>query len=59
MSDPRKANTLEDACSNGDGTYNGLKLLSWLSEAFSPGKGVSQEEVRKIFEEVKARKAKP
>lgn len=40
-SDPRLAKSLEEACSNGDGTYNGARMLSWLSEAVNPGHGVS------------------
>lgn len=47
--DPRKAKTLGEACSNGDGTYNGFALLSWLSECVCPGKGVSIEEVREMY----------
>ena len=55
-SDPRKAETLDEACTNGDGTYNGYRLLSWLSEALNPGKGFPEEEVRKMVEEAKAKK---
>lgn len=54
MTDPRKAKTLAEACANGDGTYNGLRMLSWLSEVVSPGKGIPVEEVAKIAEKVKA-----
>ena len=54
--DPRKAKTLGEACANGDGTYNGLKLMAWLSESVNPGHGFSEEEVQKIWEEVKAKK---
>ena len=54
--DPRKAKTLGEACANGDGTYNGIKLMSWLSEAMAPGKGFSEEEVKKMREEVKAKR---
>ncbi len=53
--DPREALTLEEACANGDGTFNGLRLLSWLSEAVAPGKGLSEEEVRQIAATVQAR----
>lgn len=52
MSDPRKAKTLGEACANGDGTYNGIKLMSWLSEACFPGKGLSESEVKKIADDV-------
>jgi hypothetical protein len=54
--DPRKAQTLGEACDNGDGTFNGLKLLSWLSEITAPGKGLSLDEVAKIADEVKRRR---
>lgn len=56
--DPRKARTLGEACANGDGTYNAIKLMSWLSEAMMPGRGFSEEEVRGIAEEAKARRLK-
>lgn len=56
MSDPRKAKTLGEASLNPDGTYNGLRALSWLSEVLTGGKGLSEEEVTKIAEEVKAKK---
>ena len=52
--DPRRAKTLGEACSNGDGTYNGVKLISWLSEVLNPGKGVPEESVQREFERVKA-----
>jgi len=56
MKDPRKAQTLDEASANGDGTYNALAALSWLSEVLNPGKGIPIEEVAKIAEEAKARK---
>lgn len=56
MTDPRKAETLDEACSNGDGSYDGARALSWLSEALFPGKGFSEEEVRKLWEEAKAKR---
>lgn len=52
---PRKAKTLEEAAANGDCTYNGARALSWLSEVLHPGHGVSEEEVRKLWEEAKAK----
>jgi hypothetical protein len=55
MSDPRKAKTLQEASANGDGTYNGARALSWLSEALHPGKGVSEEEVQEMWKRVKAK----
>ena len=56
VKDPRKAATLRDAARNPDGTYDGLAALSWLSAAASGGHGLSVDEVRKIADEVKARK---
>lgn len=56
MTDPRKAKTLGEACANGDGTFNGVRLMSWLSECTNPGKGVPVEEVQKIVDDVKRRK---
>lgn len=53
--DPRKAATLGEACDNGDGTYDGLRALSWLSEVLNPGRGLPVAEVQKIADEVKAR----
>lgn len=45
--DPREAKTMEEACANGDGTFNGFRLMSWLSKAINPGgKGFSEVEVR-------------
>ena len=58
MKDPRKAKTLGEACDNGNGTYNGIKALAWLSEVLNPGKGLSVEEIRKIAEEVVQKKKK-
>ncbi len=56
MSDPRKAATLGEAAQNPDGTWNGAKALSWLSEALHPGKGISEQEVTKIWEDAKAKR---
>jgi hypothetical protein len=55
--DPRKAKTLGEAAQNPDGSYNGLKALAWLSECMNPGTGISVEEIKKMWEEVKAKKA--
>lgn len=52
MSDPRKAETLDEACKNPDGTYNGYRLLSFLTEATSPGKGMTGEEIKEMATEV-------
>ena len=56
MSDPRKAKTLGEAAMNPDGTYNGIKALSWLSDVLTGGKGMSEEEVAKIAAEVQPKK---
>ena len=55
MTDPRKAKSLEDAGLNPDGTFNGIRALSWLSGALYPSGGLSEDEVRQIAEEVKAK----
>ncbi len=52
--DPRKATTLEEAARNPDGTYNGARALAWMSEAISPGQGLSEQEVRKMWERAQA-----
>lgn len=57
MSDPRKTKTLGEAAQNPDGSYNGLRALSWLSEVLRPGKGIPVEEVAEIAEKVKAERA--
>lgn len=55
-SDPRYAHTLGEACSNGDGTFNGVRALSWLSEVLNPGRGVPVERVEEIAREVVERR---
>lgn len=55
-SDPRKAKTLDEAAKNPDGTYNGLRALSWLSDVLTSGNGIAIEEVAKIAEDVKERR---
>lgn len=57
QSDPRRCSTLDEAARNPDGTYNAIKALSWLSAALSGGKGLSEEEVASIAEEVKRDRA--
>ena len=57
MTDPRKAKTLDEAALNPDGTYNGLRALSWLSDVLTGGKGMSEDEVAKIADEVRVKKA--
>jgi hypothetical protein len=39
---------LGEACANGDGTYNGFKLMQWLFEA-TTGEPVSKEEVEELW----------
>lgn len=56
MTNPRKAAILGEAAQNPDGTWNGAKALSWLSEALHPGKGISEQEVTKIWEDAKAKR---
>jgi len=51
MSDARQAKTLDEACRNPDGTYSAIRLLSWLSEAVAPGKGIAEDEVRQMAAE--------
>lgn len=53
--DPRAAANLDEAARNSDGTYNGLRALSWLSEALHPGRGIPMQEMRAIEAEAKAR----
>jgi hypothetical protein len=55
-SDPREAATLEEACGNGDGTYNAFRLLSWLSAAVSGTKGIPVNEAEDIYKRVKSGK---
>jgi len=55
-SDPRQAATLGEACANGDGTFNGVRALSWLSEVLRPGRGLPVEEVEAIAADVRAGK---
>ena len=54
--DPRRAKTLEEAARNPDGTYNGARALSWLSEALCPGRGISEAEVMKMWDDKKKEK---
>ena len=50
--DPRKAKTLGEAALKENGNWNGARALSWLSEALSPGHGMSEEEVMEIWKSV-------
>ncbi|EIY2512153.1 hypothetical protein ACUHOO_000794 [Pseudomonas aeruginosa] len=51
--DPRVARTIGEAAANGDGTFNGIRLLSWLSEVLHPGHGLSVEEVEELHQQVR------
>lgn len=51
--DPRRAKTLGEAALNPNGTYNGAKALSWLSEVLSPGRGMSEDAIQAMFEDAK------
>lgn len=58
MAEPRKAKTLDQAARNEDGSYNGVKALSWLSEVLFPGKGMDEAEVLQLVDEVKQQHGK-
>lgn len=57
MTDPRKADTLDEASRNADGTYNGARALSWLSDILTGGKRMTEDEVRQMFADAKAKRA--
>lgn len=57
MTDPRNANTLDEAARNPDGTYDGARALSWLSDVLTGGKGVPEGEIRQMFADAKAGRA--
>jgi hypothetical protein len=57
MTDPRKADTLDEASRNEDGTYDGARALSWLSGMLTGGKGMTEAEVRQMFADANAQKA--
>lgn len=54
--DPRKADTLDEAARNPDGTYNGARALSWLSDVLTGGNGVSEDQVQAMFDDAKAKR---
>ena len=56
MADPRKANTLDEAARNPNGTYNGAKALAWLSEVLHPGLGLSESEIKQMWEDEKKKR---
>lgn len=45
---------LHTACSNGDGTYSGVKLAQWLVECVS-GKPLSEEDAKQLIAEAQAK----
>jgi hypothetical protein len=51
----RQAKTIDEACKNLDGTYNGAKALAWLSEVLNPGHGIPEVEIMETFAKVKNR----
>jgi hypothetical protein len=57
--DPRQAQTLDEASRNPDGTYNGARAISWLSAVLTGGKGMSEQEVRAIWDRERAKRVKP
>lgn len=48
--------TLEQATSNGDGTYNGVSLVRWLFEA-TTGKEMSDAEAKSLIAEAQTKAA--
>jgi hypothetical protein len=53
--DPRLAHTLEEAARNGDGSWNGVRALSWLSKALDPnGTGLSVAEIKEAMASAEA-----
>lgn len=57
MTDPRKADTLDEAARNEDGTYDGARALSWLSDVMTGGKGTPEGEIRAMFADAKANRS--
>lgn len=55
MTDPREAKTLGEAAMNADGSFNGARALSWMSEVLNPGKGASVADVQRIWDEAQAK----
>lgn len=46
--------TLGEYSSNGDGTYNGVKVMQWLVEALS-GKPLSEEDAKRLMRDAQER----
>ena len=55
MTDPRDAPDLDQASRNPDGTYDGAKALSWLSNVLTSRQGLTVDEIREAWEDAKAR----
>ncbi len=51
--DPRKARTLGEAAQNPDGSYNGFRAMSWLSEVLHPGQGIAEDDIREEYDRKK------
>lgn len=47
---------MADACANGDGTFDGRKLVRWLYEA-TTGKPMTAEEAEDLVREAQAKAA--
>lgn len=47
---------MHEACSNGDGTFDGRKLVRWLYEA-TTGKPMSEAEAEDLVKEAQAKAA--
>ena len=43
MKDPAKADTLDEAARNPDGTYNGYKAIEWLSSILGDSKPTKEQ----------------
>lgn len=54
--EPHEAKTLGEACANGDGTYDGVRLMQFLFSAVTGGKQIATEEVRQMWDEAKAKR---
>lgn len=57
MSEPEVSEqTLGDVALNPDGTWNGLRALSWLSEVLHPGANVTEAEISEMIRQEKERR---
>lgn len=55
---PPEEQTLDEVARNPDGTYNGYKMLAWLSNVLHPGVELSPEDVQKMAEEIRMERNK-